>query len=138
LGKRVIRIEFEDGDGGEYSFKLEGKLTREKILKLIDIYELMNLKTEQEEIFTNQETIYGRLLSLVYDDFSIKRFTSKELLEAYEDKFNEPIKLSTISTYLKRMCENGKLTRRKVGKEWYYNVKVTQQPIRKRSFNRLI
>jgi hypothetical protein len=130
LGRRVIKIEFEDGDGGKYSFKLEGKLTREKILKLIDIYELMNLKREEASI--NHETIYGKLLSLIYNDFPIKKFTSKELLEVYEDRFNEPIKLCTVSTYLKRMHEDGKLSRIKVGKEWYYKIKVVERQIRKR------
>lgn len=131
MRRRIIKIEFEDGEGGKYSFKLEGRLTREKIMKLIDIYELMNLKAEQEEVFINQETIYGKLLSLVYNTFLIRHFTSKEVLEAYEDKFNEPIKLTTISTYLKRIYEDGKLTRKKIGKEWYYKVKKTQHPIKK-------
>jgi len=41
-------------------------------------------------------------------------------LERYEDEFNEPIKLSVISTYLSRFTSKNKVERAKKGREWAY------------------
>ena len=49
------------------------------------------------------------------------KFTSSDILEKYEDEFNEPIKLSVISTYLARFTSKNKVERAKKGREWAYN-----------------
>lgn len=50
------------------------------------------------------------------------------MLEKYEDEYEEPIKLSVISTYLSRFAVKGKVTREKQGKEWaYQTLKMVQR-----------
>jgi len=44
-------------------------------------------------------------------DFDAEWFTSKDVKKAYEEKF-DPIPLSTVSTYLARMYQEGILERR--------------------------
>ena len=41
-------------------------------------------------------------------------------MKKYEDEYNEPIKLSVISTYLARYSSRMKLHRMKTGREWTY------------------
>jgi hypothetical protein len=57
--------------------------------------------------------------------FPFGGFTSTDILELYEDQYNEPIKLSIISTYLSRYSDRGRLARTRQGKEWVY--KITRQ-----------
>src|ERR671928_142423 len=59
--------------------------------------------------------------------FPYGSFTSTDILELYEDQYNEPIKLSIISTYLSRYSERSLLTRTRQGKEWVYKT-TRQQP----------
>ena len=126
LGRRVIKFEFEDEDGGKYLFRLEGEITREKVLKLLDIYELMNLKTNKAEKSSIKEpnSLQDKILILIEKQLTFREFTSKELQELYEDEYNEPIKLSVVSTYLRRFTDNGILDRVKNGREWKYKLKV--------------
>ena len=52
----------------------------------------------------------------------------KDILEKYEDEYNEPIKLSIISTYLSRFTEKGKMERARTGREWtYQTIKISQK-----------
>ena len=48
--------------------------------------------------------------------------TIKKVLEKYEDEYNEPIKLSVISTYLARFSSRNKVERSRAGREWSYRV----------------
>ena len=41
------------------------------------------------------------------------KFTSSDILEKYEDEYNQPIKLSVISTYLARFTSKNKVERAK-------------------------
>jgi len=129
LGKRSIKLEFEDEDGSKYTLKVEGKITKEKVLKLLDIYELMNLKHEKEErkYEIGSNTLYDKIQDIIYSKLSLRPFSSKELQSIYEDLYNEPIKLSVISTYLRRMVYSGKLVREKRGREWFYSLKTTSE-----------
>ena len=42
-GKR-IRIDLEDKDGAKYKFNLEGNINRDKVLKIFDLLDLMNIE----------------------------------------------------------------------------------------------
>ena len=131
MGKRSIKLEFEDEDGSKYTLKIEGTITKEKVLKLLDIYELMNLKREKEEKVyeIKNNTLYDKIQDIIYSKLSFRPFSSKELQSIYEDVYNEPIKLSIISTYLRRMVYSGKLVREKKGREWIYSLKTTSELI---------
>ena len=100
MTSKRIRIDVEDKDGAKFDFKIEGNVTREKVLKMFEFMELMNIEEPGEA--TKTDTIGGKIWHLVDKYYPTGRFTSTEILERYEDEFNEPIKLSVVSTYLSR------------------------------------
>jgi hypothetical protein len=130
-GKRKFRIELEDAEGSKYNLSLEGNASKEKIMKIVEFMDLLNIESErndEEEVLTRASGSVGdRIWSLVEGKFPYGGFTSTDILELYEDQFNEPIKLSIISTYLSRYSDRGRLVRTRQGKEWIYKIARQQQ-----------
>ena len=118
MAKKRIRIDMEDADGARYDIKLEGNVTREKVLKIFEMMDLMNIEEEQEP--TNMDSIGTKIWYIVDKFFPMGKFTSTNILEKYEDEFNEPVKLSIISTYLARFSSKGRVDRVRTGREWTY------------------
>ena len=118
MAKKRIRIDMEDSDGARYDIKLEGNVTREKVLKIFEMMDLMNIEEEQEP--TNMDSIGTKIWHIVDKFFPMGKFTSTNILEKYEDEFNEPVKLSIISTYLARFSSKGRVDRVRTGREWTY------------------
>ena len=126
MAKKRIRIDMEDSDGAKYDIKLEGNVTREKVLKIFEMMDLMNIEEEQQT--PNLESIGSKIWHIVDKFFPMGKFTSTNILEKYEDEFNEPIKLSVISTYLARFSTKGKTERTRKGREWtYQTIKISQK-----------
>jgi len=124
--KKRIRIDMEDADGAKYDIKLEGNVTREKILKIFEMMDLMNI--EQGPETPNLNSIGGKIWNIIDKHFPVGKFTSNEILEKYEDEYEEPIKLSVISTYLSRFASKDKIERSKKGREWaYQTIKLSQK-----------
>ena len=117
-GKR-IRIDLEDKDGAKYKFNLEGNINRDKVLKIFDLLDLMNIEETADN--PGVESVGGKIWHIVDKYYPTGKFTSSDILEKYEDEFNEPIKLSVISTYLARFTSKNKVERAKKGREWAYN-----------------
>ena len=125
MAKKRIRIDMEDADGARYDIKLEGNVTREKVLKIFEMMDLMNIE-EQET--TNMDSIGSKIWHIVDKFFLMGKFTSTNILEKYEDEYNEPVKLSIISTYLSRFSTKGKIDRIRTGREWtYQTIKLSQK-----------
>jgi hypothetical protein len=108
----------DDGEGGKYSLSVEGNVTREKIIKVFELMDLLDMEKVEGE--ANLNSVGSKIWNLVENKFSFGDFTSSELLEAYEDEFNEPVKLSVISTYLSRYTDRGALERKRNSREWQY------------------
>ncbi len=126
MARKRIRIDMEDADGAKYDIKLEGNVTRDKVLKIFEMMDLMNI--EQGPEAPNLGSIGGKIWNIVDKHFPVGKFTSTEILEKYEDEYNEPIKLSVISTYLSRFTSKGRVDRSKTGREWsYQTIKLTQR-----------
>jgi len=126
MARKRIRIDMEDTDGTKYDIKLEGNVTRDKILKVFEMMDLMNIEEGTET--TNLDTIGAKIWNIIDKHFPIGKFTSNEILEKYEDEYNEPIKLSVVSTYLSRFNSKGKIERSKSGRAWaYQTIKLTQK-----------
>ena len=124
MAGKKIRIDLEDKDGAKYKFNIEGNINREKVLKIFELMDLMNI----EETANNPDTesVGGKIWYIVDKYYPTGHFTSSEILERYEDEFNEPIKLSVISTYLSRFTSKNKVERAKKGREWaYHTIKLT-------------
>jgi len=126
MARKRIRIDMEDADGAKYDIKLEGNVTRDKVLKIFEMMDLMNI--EQGPEAPNLDSIGGKIWNVVDKHFPVGKFTSTEILEKYEDEYNEPIKLSVISTYLSRFTSKGRVERSKTGREWsYQTIKLTHR-----------
>ena len=126
MARKRIRIDLEDSDGAKYNFSLEGNVTREKMLKIFELMNLMNI--EEPEAATHLDSIGAKIWNVIDKNFPIGKFTSSMILEKYEDEYEEPIKLSVISTYLSRFAVKGRVAREKQGKEWAYQIlKIAQR-----------
>jgi len=126
MAKKRIRIDMEDADGARYDIKLEGNVTREKVLKIFEMMDLMNIEEEQET--TNMDSTGSKIWHIIDKFFPMGKFTSTNILEKYEDEYNEPVKLSIISTYLSRFSSKGKMDRIRTGREWtYQTIKLSQK-----------
>ncbi|MFB5611141.1 MAG: hypothetical protein ACE5RT_04980 [Nitrosopumilaceae archaeon] len=130
MARKRIRIDMEDTDGAKYDIKLEGNVTRDKVLKIFEMMDLMNI--EQGPEAPNLDSVGAKIWNIVDKHFPIGKFTSTEILEKYEDEYDEPIKLSVISTYLARFTSKGRVERSKTGREWsYQTIKLTQKEPKK-------
>ncbi len=126
MANKRIRIDMEDSDGARFNIKIEGNVTREKVLKIFEMMDLMNIEEEQET--TNMESVGSKIWHIVDKFFPMGKFTSTTILEKYEDEFNEPVKLSIISTYLSRFSSKGRIDRARTGREWTYQaIKISQK-----------
>ncbi len=126
MAKKRIRIDMEDSDGARYDIKIEGNVTRDKVLKIFEMMDLMNIEEEQET--TNMDSVGSKIWHIVDKFFPMGKFTSTNILEKYEDELNEPIKLSVISTYLSRFSSKGRIDRVRTGREWtYQTIKISQK-----------
>lgn len=126
MAKKRIRIDMEDADGARYDIKLEGNVSRDKVLKIFEMMDLMNIEEEQPS--PNIDSTGSKIWHVVDKFFPMGKFTSTDILEKYEDEFNEPVKLSIISTYLSRFSTKGKVSRARTGREWtYQSIKLGQR-----------
>jgi len=126
MANKRIRIDMEDSDGAKYDIKLEGNVTREKILKIFELMDLMNIEQESES--QTLDTIGAKIWNIIDKYFPMGKFTSTEILEKFEDEYNEPIKLSIVSTYLARFNSKGRIERTRKGREWtYQTIKISQK-----------
>ena len=125
MKQKRIRIDVQDQDGAKYDFKIEGNVTKEKVLKIFELMDLINIEEDQAP---NLDTVGGKIWNVIGSSFPAGRFTSSEVLEKYEDEYNEPIKLSVISTYLARFASRNRIERARVGREWsYQTMRIAQK-----------
>ena len=126
MAKKRIRIDIEDAEGANFNLNLTGNITREKVLKAFELLDLMNI--EDVEDSPQLDTLGAKIWNIVDKFFPTGKFTSSEVLEKYEDEYNEPITLSKISVYLSRFSGRGKIERARTGREWQYQcLKISQR-----------
>ena len=113
---RRLKIEIQDQDGTRYTFTAEGRLTREKLLKLVEMVNLVGGSLEEDVIWgapppPSEMTLFEKIQLVIEKYFPDTWFTSRDVQMAYRGEYGEPVKLSTVSTYLARMAERGWLMR---------------------------
>jgi len=125
MKQKRIRIDVQDQDGAKYDFKIEGNVTKEKVLKIFELMDLINIEEDQAP---NLDSVGGKIWNVIESSFPAGRFTSSEVLEKYEDEYNKPIKLSVISTYLARFASRNRIERTRTGREWSYQlIRIAQK-----------
>jgi len=120
MTRKKIRIDLEDSEGAKYNFSLEGNVTRDKMLKIFELMDLINIEESEES--PQLDSIGSKVWHIIDKHFPLGKFTSSEILEKYEDEYGKPIKLSIISTYLARFATKGKTVRERQGREWAYQI----------------
>lgn len=103
-------MELVDESGDKVTVIFEGRLSREKILQLADLAELYGGSFEGR-LGGGSESKLDRLLGVVEKCFPFGYFTSRDVLEAFQAEFREPIPLTTVSTYLCRLADRAVLQR---------------------------
>ncbi|MGC9208629.1 MAG: hypothetical protein ACP5GH_02055 [Nitrososphaeria archaeon] len=128
MPRKAIKLEFEDENGAKYLFKVEGNIEKDKVLRLLELYELIS-ESEQEKKAEDITVADGDLYSLlrkIIREMPLTGFTSKDIQSVLEDRYSISVKLPIISTYLRRMNDRGELVRRKEGREWVYQLREIQ------------
>jgi hypothetical protein len=120
---KKMRVEiFNDGD--RYTITFEGHITREKALRLLDLVELLGgmppVNIEKNSICKMSKIDKIRLVA--EKKFPVGWFSSKELQEAYEQQYNEPVSLSTTSTYLSRLTDRGYFMKKSISNQLRYRI----------------
>jgi hypothetical protein len=134
---RKMRVELFDSEGNRYTIAFEGQITRDKALRLLDLIELLGGLPNRDSNSTVQQlgsaagdlTKYDKVRSLMQRCFPAAWFTSKEVQQAYEKEFNEPVGLSTISTYLARLTDKGILLKAGSSNGLKYKVPLNTSPV---------
>ena len=104
MTNRKLKVEFNNGDGNKISVTISGRFKRDKILQLLDFIDLLDGDSDiKEEKLLSDLSKIEKLQLIIKRKFPIGWFNSQELMIAYEDILNEPIGLSTVSTYLYRL-----------------------------------
>ena len=108
---RKMRVEVYDDGGNRYTITFDGRVTRDKALRIFDIVELLGGMPSMEPRWQNNEEVskIDKVHLIVEKNFPAVWFVPKEAQSVYERELNEPISLSTISTYLSRLATRGVL-----------------------------
>ena len=127
--RKKIKIEVEDEEGTRYTLALEGRVSRDKILKAVDMLDVMDVHIDQGvEKPISDGTFYGKVMALIEAGFATAEFSSSDVAQELEERYNAPIRLSTVSTYLARLVEKGYLRRERFGNSWVYR-RVYVKPV---------
>ena len=126
--RRKIKIELEDENGEKYNLTLQGTLTKEKLMNVIEFVQLFDKNSidgSYEGSFERRVSdtkLASKLWNLIIENFRYHTFTSSDLLRIYQELYYESIQLSVISIYLSRFYFKKQLNRSKNGKQWVYTL----------------
>jgi hypothetical protein len=118
--RKQIKIEVEDDEGTKYTLALEGKVSRDKLMKAVDMLEIMDVPMDQVYKVPDQGTFFGKMMTLLETEFATGDFSSSDVARGFEEKYDQPVKLSTISTYLARLVDKQYIKRERFGNSWVY------------------
>ena len=122
---RKMRVEVFDDDGNRYTITFQGRVTREKALRIFDIVELLGgMRGFSPKWGRNVSELskYDKVRLVIDKHFPTVWFSSREVQSIYEEEFKEPISLSTVSTYLSRMADRGFLMKNRASGRWKYRM----------------
>lgn len=110
---RKMRVEVYDETGNRYTITFDGRVTRDKAIRLFDIIELLGgipeVEAANEQVYEMSKI--DKVMLIIKKHFPVMWFSSKDIITMYEREYMEPINLSTVSTYLSRMVNRGFLTK---------------------------
>ncbi|MDG6993589.1 MAG: BlaI/MecI/CopY family transcriptional regulator [Nitrososphaerota archaeon] len=110
----------EDDEGTKYTLALEGAVSRDKLMKAMDMLEVMDVPLERSRRVPDEGTFFGKVQVLLETTFAAGDFSSSDVAREFEEKYDQPVKLSTISTYLARLADKQHIKRERFGNSWVY------------------
>lgn len=120
-----VKMDVFDSEGNKISVSFEGKISRNKVLQLLDLVELLGGVPNSEPEEVTELSKLNRVCQLLEKKFPVGWFTSQEVTLAYGELFDEQIVLSTVSTYLARLTGRGFLTRKGSQSKKHYKLNRT-------------
>ena len=118
--RKRIKIELEDDEGTKYTLALEGAVSRDKLMKAMDMLEVMDVPLERSRRAPDEGTFFGKVQALLETTFAAGDFSSSDVAREFEERYDQPVKLSTISTYLARLADKQHIKRERFGNSWVY------------------
>lgn len=121
---RRMRVEVYDESGDRYTITFDGRVTREKALRIFDIVELLGgmPSVESEWEHGGEMSKIDKVRFIVEKHLPLVWFSAKEAQPIYEREAKEPVSLSTISTYLSRLANRGVLSKTRNSNRVQYRV----------------
>ncbi|OGD46963.1 hypothetical protein A3K70_01535 [Candidatus Bathyarchaeota archaeon RBG_16_48_13] len=110
MPSKKVKIEVSDNTGGNFSISYSGEINRDKVLQLLDFVELLGGSNTYNSNTKQFATKFDRVVKLIQTHYPVGPFTSSKVQENYEKEFNEPISLSTVSTYFSRLISRDIIT----------------------------
>jgi hypothetical protein len=121
---KKMRVEvFNNGD--RYTVTFEGQITRDKALRLLDLVELLGgtpATTSDQTTSTAELSKIEKVRLTAEKNFPVGWFSSKDMRDAYEKHYSEPISLSTASTYLSRLTDRGYFIKKGSSNQMRYRI----------------
>ena len=121
---KKMKVEVQDENGDRYTITFEGRVSRDKALRIFDIVELLGGTANNyypSEPFKDASRM-EKARFVVVKFFPLVWFSPKEAKEVYEKEINEPIGHSAISTYLSRLSSKGFLIKRKKSSRIFFKL----------------
>lgn len=123
---RRIKVDVFDAEGSKLTISFEGRITREKVLQLLDLTELLGgipASNVDDEKSVSTMSKFEKMQLLLRKEFPVGWFSSQLVQSAYEKLFKEPTQISTVSTYLARLSGRGLLIRSRSPADRRYRLK---------------
>jgi hypothetical protein len=124
---RKIRVDIHDHDGNRFSISLEGHVTREKVLQILDLVELLGgapiTVSEPKRKLPQELTKFEKVIEVIERRFPVGWFSSRDVQTAYEELYKTGLSISTSSTYLSRLASKGILLHTRSSTGWRYKLK---------------
>ncbi len=117
-----VRIEVEYDDGTRNIFQFEGNITREKLMRCLEMVDLESIPHPSAHEEEHGYSLIKQLEYFLRITYPRKWFTSSEIRDAFARTHGVEIKPTTLSTYLARMYEDRILERRGGRRQWQYRV----------------
>ena len=125
MPSKKVKIEVSDNTGGNFSISYSGEINREKVLQLLDFVELLGGSNNYGSSTKRFTTKFDRVVQLIQTHYPVGPFTSSKVQETYEEEFNEPISLSTVSTYFSRLMSRNMIASMESSSKRCYRMKRT-------------
>lgn len=121
---KKMRVEVYDELGNRYTITFEGRVTRDKALRIFDMVELLGGMPTVEPQLERRNLLskVEKVRYIVERQFPITWFNASEVKSTYEDELGEPIGLSTLCTYLSRLADRGILLKSRRSKRVQYRL----------------